>query len=265
MHIQDDHSRIRKEAIILAGKPSDLVQRSSVYHHLYSHSDRNHVFPLLAAHGALWGSGHFARGMLVGKIFSYCFIGNSDLREYKMKSLAGFAEAFREINRQVCVETYYAYHMTDLHGESSGIEDYVSLDFLENLNCCHHARKTGVNLSVEQKRSLFKSFFYWEQNNVVGKGVERAVAAMDWPVIMWLAMKPLIQFKYFDFSQQLLFKDFGNKNERIEKGLVAFESAISNGLPEVEKSLKDYKIMPKQFFDNSLKFFDDLKQQLLEI
>lgn len=54
--------RIRARATALAGTTGDLVQRASVYHHLYADSGRNHSFPLLAAHRALWASGYFRVG-----------------------------------------------------------------------------------------------------------------------------------------------------------------------------------------------------------
>lgn len=53
------YQRLRDEAEQLAGRNRDLDQRATVYHHLYHHSRGNHVFPLIAAHGALWASGNF--------------------------------------------------------------------------------------------------------------------------------------------------------------------------------------------------------------
>ena len=55
------YSVARREAELMAGSRSDLAQRATVYHHLFRHSRGNHVFPLLAAHGALWGKGYFAK------------------------------------------------------------------------------------------------------------------------------------------------------------------------------------------------------------
>jgi hypothetical protein len=57
---------LREEAEDLAGRTGDFAQRAATYHHLYQHSGGNHAFPLLAAHGALWGSKHFRAGMRLG-------------------------------------------------------------------------------------------------------------------------------------------------------------------------------------------------------
>jgi hypothetical protein len=51
------YEHLRGEATLLAGGINDLTQRASVYHHLFEHSQGNHLFPLLAAHGALWAAG----------------------------------------------------------------------------------------------------------------------------------------------------------------------------------------------------------------
>jgi len=59
---------LRREATRLAGRPADLVQRASVYRHLFAHSGGNHAFPLLGAHGALWGSGYFRKGLRFGGV-----------------------------------------------------------------------------------------------------------------------------------------------------------------------------------------------------
>ena len=48
------YMRIKREAEILAGDTMDFSRRAAVYHHLYQSSGGNHMFPLIAAHGALW-------------------------------------------------------------------------------------------------------------------------------------------------------------------------------------------------------------------
>lgn len=58
------------EAKVLAGGLTDLAQRAMVYHHLYRVSNGNHVFPLIAAHGALWAGGYFRYGLRLGRIIS---------------------------------------------------------------------------------------------------------------------------------------------------------------------------------------------------
>ncbi len=65
-HLAAAYERWHDEAERLAGGLHDLAQRSTVYHHLFAASGRNHVFPLIAAHGALWARGYFRFGMRLG-------------------------------------------------------------------------------------------------------------------------------------------------------------------------------------------------------
>src|ERR1700761_5256374 len=103
---------LRKEATVLAGSLGSLAQRASVYHHMFQHSGRNHTFPLLAAHGALWAKGYFQRGMRFGAAVASARAILGDDRRALVQSLQKFADDFRDINRRVCVETYFIYHLT---------------------------------------------------------------------------------------------------------------------------------------------------------
>ena len=113
--IENAAASLRQEATSLAGGLGDLAQRASVYHHLFEHSGGNHCFPLLAAHGALWASGYFRSGMRVGSIVSWghAAAGNERHRQELMRRLTKFANDFRDINRRVCVETYFVYHLSN--------------------------------------------------------------------------------------------------------------------------------------------------------
>ena len=259
--IQDRYALFRAEATRLAGRPSDLVQRSSVYFHLYQHSKGNHAFPLLAAHGAMWGSRHFAKGLKIGRALSVAMMATPEVKRQKVTALENFATAFKEINRRVCVETYTCYHMTRIHGEHSDITEFVPTELVEVLNVCHRATRAQIDLTDAEKRALFEAFFYWEQHNIVGPAVDIAVSEMDWPLIMWLAMKPAIGFRYFGTAKRLWFSDFSSKSERIEKGLAAFDLAENAGWDVVERSLGAYKIMPAQFLVNPAQHFDDIRGQ----
>ncbi|MEP2471010.1 MAG: hypothetical protein ABJH45_05530 [Paracoccaceae bacterium] len=230
---------------------------------MYQHSKGNHAFPLLAAHGALWGSKHFARGLKIGRALSISMIAKTGMKKQRMAALERFAMAFKEINRQVCVETYTCYHMTRLHGEHPDIAEFIPVDLVESLNSCHQATRKGTTLSDVEKRTLFAAFFYWEQDNIVGPGVDAAVSMMDWPVIMFLAMKPAVGFQYFNNTKWLWFSDFANKEERIDKGLQAFELAESAGWNYVEQSLGSYKIMPEQFLMDPARHFEAIKRKSL--
>ena len=55
--------RPRDEGTRLAGRLTDVPHRPAVYHQIYVDSGRNHVFRLIAAHGALWSRGYFTFGL----------------------------------------------------------------------------------------------------------------------------------------------------------------------------------------------------------
>lgn len=262
--LQEYRKSMYQEAILLAGRTQDLEQRAKVYFHIFEHSKGNHIFPLIAAHGALWGSQHFKRGTVIGEILSYQYIWDNEKRQAKMKALEAFAEAFREINRQVCIETYVAYHLSSRYGDDPNIGKYVPEELLEHLNKCHRARKRDVKLSLADQKELYQAFFLWEQNNIVGGAVEKAVAALDWPLIKYISLKPPIYFKYFKPWKRLFFRDFSNKEERIAKGMQAFEITQSVGLDKVIKSLGLYWTLPKNFYKHSIADFRILKTSLLK-
>ncbi|MDG9925770.1 MULTISPECIES: hypothetical protein [unclassified Pseudomonas] len=257
-----DYRRIHQEATVLAGALTDLGQRASVYHHLYEDSGGRSVFPLIAAHGALWGAGYFALGMKVGALLSAQFLFTPALRRHKLRQLHAFADAFREINRQVCVEAYTAYHFSKLHGRAPGAEHYLQPRLLAALNRCHRAQALHEPLPQPARRELFEAFFLWEQEFIVGPAVERALAALDWPLIRRVALRPRIRFAYFASSRDMRFADFASTAERIEKGLRAYELAEQAGLQQVEAALKRYGILPGAFFKGSALHFQAMRERL---
>lgn len=257
-----DHQRIHQEATALAGAITDLGQRASVYHHLYESSGGRNVFPLIAAHGALWGAGYFALGMRIGTLLSAQFLFSPRVRHDKLRQLHAFADAFREINRQVCVEAYTAYHFTRLHGQAPGAERYLQPRLLAALNQCHQAQAQGEPLPQPARRELFTAFFLWEQEIIVGPSVEQALATLDWPLIRQVALRPRIEFAYFSSSRDMKFSNFASTAERITKGLRAYELAEQAGLDRVEHALRHYGVLPQAFFHDSLAHFRNLRQRL---
>jgi hypothetical protein len=181
------------------------------------------------------------------------------VREARMRRLEAFATAFKDINRRVCVETYTTYHLTRLHGENPEIEAFVPRELYRALNACHSARRSGEHLNAAELRGLFQSFFLWEQDNVVGPGIDAAMDVLDWPVIMWIAMKPAIGFRYFRPFTRLWFRHFESKSERIEKGLRAFELASRAGWSEVQFALRNYGIMPESFVSDPDRHFQKIR------
>ena len=68
IELHQHYDRLTAEGVRLAGQLADVPQRATVYHHLFFESGRNHVFPLIAAHGALWARGYFAFGMRLARL-----------------------------------------------------------------------------------------------------------------------------------------------------------------------------------------------------
>ena len=109
MTLAEDHARISQHGLSLAGDVDDLAQRALVYLYLFRTSGGNHTFPLLAAHGALWASCHFKRGMRISKFCARAQFLNEAHRTRRLAEVAAFATAMRDINRRVCAETYTAF------------------------------------------------------------------------------------------------------------------------------------------------------------
>ena len=62
------HAAARSEAESLAGTLADMPRRAIAHHALYRRSGHGLAFPLMAAHGALWGKRHIDRGLAVGAL-----------------------------------------------------------------------------------------------------------------------------------------------------------------------------------------------------
>ena len=256
---RENFNALQERGRILAGELGDLAQRASVYHHMYQDSNGRNVFPLIAAHGALWASGYFKKGILAGKLLSIQFALKTGKHKKMMLSLYDFADKFREINRQVCAEAYALYHYTKSNTDVPRLDLEYSYkpDFLELLYKCHHA-----SLFTEQnRRDLFFEFFSWEQENIVAPSVDAAYNGFNWNLVKRLALRPNVEFAYFG-EKNLKFTDFSSKEERINKGLKAYCRAEEVGLIEVENSLYQYGILPSQFFENPAEFHVQLSEAL---
>lgn len=234
------YAALRREATFLAGTPADGARRAAVYRDMFSHSGGNHVFPLIAAHGALWALGYFRLGLRLGRVVSLPYAVALKARRRRLDMLDAFSLAFREINRRVFIETYTFYRLTDESGFRSLAEEMTPPALFDQLARCHAARRAGRELSLAEKRELFSAFFLWEQDNIVGPEVDSAVAAFDWPMMKRLALRPNVAFAYLPREVSLRFEDFADKSERIRRGLEAFDAAARVGFDRVEKTLHAY-------------------------
>jgi hypothetical protein len=252
---------LRAQAVALAGQPRDLVQRASVYHHLYRHSGGNHVFPLLAAHGALWAGGYFRRNLALGMwaTRALSLLGLDGAARFAQ--LETLADTFRDINRRVCVETWFLYHITADDDLASAAEAFAPPALHAALLRCHDARRAGRMLASSERRALFDAFFRREQGAIVGPAVAQAFSRFDWTPARHVALRPRIAFAYL--PAPLAFSDFADTAERMAKGHAAYDAGEHAGWQSVETSLQDYCIMPRAFVEDSVAFFGAMRRGII--
>jgi hypothetical protein len=253
----------RSEGEQLAGGLTDLAQRASVYRHIFRESGGNHVFPLIAAHGALWARGYFRWALALGQKLSWQYAYDSALRQRQLDSLDTFANAFRDVNRRVCADTYANFHFTAEHGEEPAAAELVPPELLRALNNMHAAQRAGRTLTTADKHEIFTAHFLYEQQYVVGPSLEGAVAAFAWPAAKFIALRPIIHFAYFPPGTSFWFRNFANRDERIARGQQAFRVAAEVGFARVEAALRRYDMLPEAFFTQPSEYFNVLRQRVL--
>ncbi|MBS0203456.1 MAG: hypothetical protein JSS49_11190 [Planctomycetes bacterium] len=261
--LQREYDRLVQHGTVLAGGLTELAQRATVYHHLYEDSGRNHIFPLIAAHGALWARGYFSFGRNLGRALAWQFPFSTARRHEALAGLQSFADAFREINRRVCVDTYASYHFTAQFGNHPEAGRFVRPSLLQGLNGLHQANREGRQLSDAEKRTVFEAHFLNEQEHVVGPRVAQAIENFDWPLMQFLALRPLVRFAYFPHGTSFWFRHFDNAAERIQRGLRAFDLGARVGWRHVESTLRTYGVLPQAFFAGSARYFADLRSAVL--
>ncbi|HKB34897.1 MAG TPA: hypothetical protein VKD72_00490, partial [Gemmataceae bacterium] len=129
------------------------------------------------------------------------------------------------------------------------------------LNCVHAARRAGRELSAAEKKQVFEQSFLCEQEVTVAPGVEAAVGGFDCPILKFLCLRPLVRFAFFPNWQYLFFRNFADKQERIEKGLLAYDYAERGGWSHVHDALRRYGRMPAPFFESPEKFMEEVRRR----
>ena len=257
------HQTLHDESERLAGALPDLERRATVYHHLYRESGGNHAFPVIAAHGALWAGGYFRFGLRLGAALSWQFAFDPAERQAQLQRLNDFADALREINRRVCVDTFANYHFTARFGDDVGAAEVVPHGLLDALQRLHAARRASRNLHRDEKRLVFLAHFLHEQEFVVGPRIAAALDAFTWPLVRAIALRPSIRFAFFPGGSRLWFRNFADAGERIENGLRAFELAERAGRERVETTLDAYRILPLAFFTDE-GYFERKRREWLQ-
>jgi hypothetical protein len=253
--LQAIYADLQAEATRLAGGLEDIPRRAMLLHHLYLDSGGNHAFAQVAAHGALWAAGYFEVGGRLGRLIAYRYFYNSQERAFRLGLLQSFAEGFRKVNRQVCIDTWTNYHFAKVRGEAPGAEELIRPSLLEALNRVHAARRANATLSPREKFGVFRQSFRWEQEVTVAPGVQQAVAGFECKIMKTLCLKPVVRFAYFPVWQYLLFRDFSDREERIEQGMRAFDLARRRGWGRVEKAMLAYGVLPRDYLERPREYY----------
>jgi hypothetical protein len=261
--LREEYQRLTAEGVRLSGRLADVTQRAAVYHHVFFDSGRNHVFPLIAAHGSLWARGYFAWGLGVVEWLSWQYGLDPERRRAQLDSVRAFADTLRDINRRVCADTYASYHFAALYGDHPDAATIVAPELLDSLLRVHAARRFGRELGDAEKLTVFQAHFLNEQTNVVGPTIAEALAKLRWTLVRLIATRPLIRFSYFPRGRRLWFSDFSNREERIANGLVAFDLAARAGWQDAAAALRDYAVLPDAFFADARGHFAELREAVL--
>lgn len=260
--LRDRYERYKAEADLLAGDLYDIPRRVALFLHLYEESRGNHPFSLIAAHGALWGFGYFEAGGSLGRLIGRRYYLNRAERAYRLGLLQEFAEGFRRVNRQVCVDTLANYMFTKQHGREPGADQVVPAQLLDALVRVHGAAESGRDLDVAERRDVFERSFRCEQEVTVAPGVKQAVSGFNCRIMKFLILRPIVRMAYFPALKYMMFRDFSAQEERIEKGLIAYELAARRGWPGVRESLADYGLAPLKLLERPGAYVDGLKQEI---
>lgn len=238
--LQLAYETTRARAREIAGAPGDILPRVIAHRGIYIDSRGNHAFPLIALHGALWGYDFFETTGRLGELISYRYFLDKDEKAERLAMLNGFAEGFKAVNREVFVDTFTNYHFTKAHGRSPGAEELVHEPLLDALNEVHAASASGQELSDERKKHVFIQALRFEQEITVAPGIERELAKFDCPILRALCMKPIVRFSYFPLLRTFYFRDFSDKEERIDRAIRSFDIAAHRGWDMVLESMNGY-------------------------
>ncbi|MCY2966952.1 MAG: hypothetical protein NT069_25520 [Planctomycetota bacterium] len=242
IQLQQEFDALRAQSVEQAGELYDIPRRVKLLMETYDDSRGNHAFFQIAAHGALWATGYFEVGGSVGQFMARRYFYNATERTFRLGLLNQFAERFRAINRLVCIDTVTNYRFTKQFGREPGAERLVAPPLLEALNTVHAARERGLQLDEPAKRKVFEQSFLCEQEITVAPGVAEAVAGFDCKILRTICLRPLVRFSFFPRCNYMIFRDFSNKAERIEKGLRAYDRAAAAGWNRVRESMRDYRL-----------------------
>jgi hypothetical protein len=106
---------------------------------------------------------------------------------------------------------------------------------------------------------VFETALLFEQENTVGPKVKEEVSKFDCPVLTAIVLKPIVHFAYFPRTTLLMFRDFSNTDERIEKAVRSAALAEDAGWDHVSNTIRYQGVLPAGFFADPLGYADTLR------
>lgn len=253
------YDEIKREAVRVAGGPGDMPQRVALLHSIFADSGGNHAFPEVALHGALWAYAFYERRGAVSRMIAYRYFYDREERARRAYMLFEFSQGFKEANRSVFVDTFTNYHFTKRYGQVDGAEAVMPPRLLEELGRVHHAARSGRRLTAAERRQVFETSLLFEQEMTVGPKIKAEVAKFDCPVLTAIVLKPVVRFTYFPHHAFLLFHNFSDTDERIEKAMRSLDLAERAGWPRVSECIRYQGILPERFFANPVGYAQELR------
>ena len=131
------------------------------------------------------------------------------------------------------------------------------------MNRVHDARGRQREFSAAERRVVFEQSFRCEQEITVAPGVRDAVQGFECRIMRFLCLHPIVRFAYFPRFHALLFRDFADKDDRIAKGMRAFDLAERVGWSHVSRALQEYGVMAPGQLDSPEGSFQALRDGVL--
>ena len=220
---------IRADAEIAAGSLNSLRLRARSYLSIYHASDGACRFALIAAYGALWASWYLICGRFAALFFTLADPTSRWAPRARYNHFCAYVEVLKEINAMVMVETYVLVHTLKRLGPDFAIRKGIPRELAND-----YARAiAGEERDDQFLKSLYHRHFLWEQERVVSTKLEDAFNAFGWPLMRDLCQRPWVWFSYFHLGKSMNFKRFTDPEERIEKGMMAYDRATEFGFGEL--------------------------------
>jgi hypothetical protein len=218
----------------ISGTTRDAARRSILYFALYEDSGRNLMFPLIAAHGSLWGVHHTERlDRLLTPLLRVS-------RRGRVRRWLEGLDDVRDVNRRVFREIYTTFYFTRFYGRHPRATVHVRPPIVERYNRVHDAVRTGVPLTKEERRDAYFEVFVHEQNDIVDPGLADAARLAGSPLLEAALKRVSPRFKYFPRRERLWFTDFTDVEQRNREGLRALDFAEEVGPDRVFEALGEY-------------------------